>query len=163
MNTQKKILVTYFSCSGVTKRVAETLVQATGADIFEIKPAEAYTSADLNWTDKKSRSSLEMKDSSSRPETVGIVDNMAAYEVVFVGFPIWWYTAPTIIRTFLEKYDFSNKTLIPFATSGSSGIGTVAQDLANSVTPNAKWSPGRRFNGSVGKEELKSWVESLQL
>ena len=122
-----KSLVTYFSASGVTKKVAEKLAEAAGADLFEIKPEVAYTEADLNWMDKKSRSSIEMNDKSFRPAIAEKYNNMADYDVVYVGFPIWWYVAPTIINTFLESYDFSGKTIVLFATSGGSGFGnTVA-------------------------------------
>ena len=115
-----KTLVAYFSASGVTRRVAENLATAAGADIYEIRPAVPYTSADLNWMDKKSRSTVEMKDKSSRPELADTDADIASYDKIFVGFPIWWYTAPTIINTFLESYDFSGKTIVLFATSGGS-------------------------------------------
>lgn len=118
-----KILVAYFSASGVTKNAAEKLAKAANADLFEIKPVRPYTDADLNWMDKKSRSTVEMNDLSSRPEIANKCENMGSYDVVFVGFPIWWYVEPRIIDTFLESYDFSGKTVIPFATSGGSGLG----------------------------------------
>ncbi|MDU2694527.1 MAG: flavodoxin, partial [Intestinibacter bartlettii] len=120
-----KSLVTYFSASGVTKKVAEKLAEAAGADLFEIKPEVAYTEADLNWMDKKSRSSIEMNDKSFRPAIAEKCNNMADYDVVYIGFPIWWYVAPTIINTFLESYDFSGKTIVLFATSGGSGFGNT--------------------------------------
>lgn len=116
-------LVAYFSASGVTAKVAETLAEAIGADIFEIEPKVPYTKADLDWTNRQSRSSIEMNDPASRPAIAGVRDNMADYDTLFVGFPIWWYVAPTIINTFLESYDLTGKTIIPFATSGGSGIG----------------------------------------
>ena len=119
----KKILVAYFSASGVTERAAKALAKAAKADLFEIKPEIPYTDADLNWMDKKSRSSVEMNNPAPRPAIAEKVANMEQYEAVFVGFPIWWYVAPTIINTFLESYDFSGKTIIPFATSGGSGMG----------------------------------------
>ena len=122
----KKILVAYFSCTGTTRRVAQGLAAAVGADVYEIMPAVPYTRADLDWTDSSSRSSVEMKDASSRPEIAGRVDNMDDYDAVFVGFPIWWYVAPHIVDTFLESYDFSGKTVVPFATSGGSGCGARA-------------------------------------
>lgn len=131
-------LVAYFSCTGTTKSVAEILADVAGADLYEIKPEVPYTNADLNWMDKKSRSSVEMKDPSSRPAIAGKVSNMMEYEVVFVGFPIWWYTAPNIINTFLESYDFSGKTIIPFATSGGSGFGKTVEKLKNSVSQRQK-------------------------
>ena len=116
-------LVAYFSASGVTAKVAETLAEAIGADIFEIEPKVPYTEADLNWMNKNARSTIEMNDPASRPEIAAKRDNMADYDTIFVGFPIWWYVAPTIINTFLESYDLTGKTIIPFATSGGSGIG----------------------------------------
>ena len=118
-----KKLVAYFSASGTTKKAAERLAKATGADLFEIKPKVPYSSADLNWMDKKSRSSVEMSDPSSRPEIAEKIPNLADYDTVFLGFPIWWYVAPRIINTFVESYDFTGKTLVPFATSGGSGMG----------------------------------------
>lgn len=119
----KKMLVAYFSASGVTAKAAKKLAEVAGADLFEIRPAVPYTSADLNWMDKKSRSSVEMNDPAFRPAIAGKMEGMEQYDVVFVGFPIWWYVAPTIINTFLESYDFSGKTIVPFATSGGSGMG----------------------------------------
>ena len=131
---ENKSLVTYFSASGVTKKVAEKLAEAAGADLFEIKPEVAYTEADLNWMDKKSRSSIEMNDKSFRPAIAEKCNNMADYNVVYVGFPIWWYVAPTIINTFLESYDFSGKTIVLFATSGGSGFGNTVAELKGSVS-----------------------------
>ena len=127
-----KTLVAYFSASGVTKRTAENLAAAAEADLYEIRPAVPYTSADLNWMDKSSRSTIEMKDKSSRPELADTDADIDAYDRIFVGFPIWWYTAPAIIKTFLESYDFSGKTIILFATSGGSGLGKTAKDLEGS-------------------------------
>ena len=141
-----KKLVAYFSASGTTKRAAEHLAKAEGADLFEIKPAVPYTSADLNWMDKKSRSSVEMSDPSSRPEIAGKLANMAEYDMVFIGFPIWWYVAPRIIDTFVESYDFSGKILVPFATSGGSGMGKTVDELKK-LCPNADWKAGRMLNG----------------
>ena len=125
----KRKLVAYFSASGVTKRAAERLAKAAGADLFEIKPAVPYSQADLDWTNKKSRSSVEMGNPDSRPEIAERLENMEEYDTVFLGFPIWWYVAPTIIDTFLESYDFSGKTIVPFATSGGSGFGRTAEVL----------------------------------
>ena len=127
-----KKLVAYFSASGVTAKVAETLAEAIGADIFEIEPKVPYTEADLNWMDKKARSTIEMNDPASRPEIAAKRDNMKDYNTIFVGFPIWWYVAPTIINTFLESYDLTGKTIIPFATSGGSDIGKTNERLAPS-------------------------------
>ncbi|MDD2972057.1 MAG: flavodoxin [Lachnospiraceae bacterium] len=159
----KKILVAYFSASGVTAKVAKKLAEAVGADLFEIEPESPYTSADLNWTDKKSRSSVEMNDPAFRPAIAGKVDGMEQYEVVFVGFPIWWYVAPTIINTFLESYDFSGKTIIPFATSGGSGMGKTNERLAPSC-PGASLLKGKMLNGSLSQAELETiqnWLEEI--
>ena len=156
-----KSLVAYFSASGVTGKVAEVLAKAAGADLHEIKPAVPYTSADLNWMDKKSRSSVEMADPSSRPEIANKVENMDQYDTVFVGFPIWWYVAPTIINTFLEQYDFSGKKIVLFAASGGSGFGKTASALKNSVSASAQIVEGRLLNGRVQEAELKDWVKTL--
>ncbi len=158
-----KSLVAYFSASGVTKRVAEKLATVVKGDIYEITPESPYTSADLNWMDKNSRSSIEMKDHSSRPEIAGTVKNMEEYNVVYVGFPIWWYVAPTIINTFLESYDFSGKTVIPFATSGGSGMGNTLNELKPSCSSNTKWCEGKRFSSSVSENELEDWVNGLNI
>ena len=131
---ENKSLVAYFSASGVTKKVAEKLSDAVGADLFEIKPKVKYTKADLDWMDTKSRSSIEMNDKSFRPTISEKCDNMDKYDVVYVGFPIWWYVAPTIINTFLESYDFSGKTIVLFATSGGSGFGDTVKGLRGSVS-----------------------------
>lgn len=138
-----KILVAYFSASGVTKNAAEKLAKAANADLFEIKPVRPYTDADLDWTDKKSRSTVEMNDLSSRPEIANKCENMGSYDVVFVGFPIWWYVEPRIIDTFLESYDFSGKTVIPFATSGSSGLGKTAENFKKLLGANATVKDGK--------------------
>jgi flavodoxin len=161
--TMSKKLVAYFSASGVTRRVAETLSDAAGADLYEIKPQVPYTKADINWQDKNSRSSVEMADKSSRPAIADKDANIGTYDVVFVGFPIWWYIAPTIINTFLESYDFAGKTIIPFATSGSSGIGNTVVELKLSVADSAKILCGKMLNGRQTKESLTAWVQSLGL
>ena len=153
----KKVLVAYFSASGVTRGVAQTLAEVAGADLHEIKPAQPYTEADLDWRDKESRSTLEMKDKSSRPAITGMLKNMADYKVVYVGFPIWWYTCPTIINTFMEAYDFTGKTVIPFATSGGSSIEKACADLKEAY-PDIRWGEGRLLN-DITKEELQSWVK----
>lgn len=158
-----KSLVTYFSASGVTEKVAEKVAEATGADIFEIKPEVAYTSADLNWMDKKSRSSVEMNDKSFRPAIAEKCNNISEYDVVYVGFPIWWYVAPTIINTFLESYDFSGKTIVLFATSGGSGFGKTVSELKGSVSDTTVIKEGKVFNSGISKEQLLSWVNSLGL
>ena len=154
-----KKLVAYFSASGSTKAVAERLAGAIGADLFEIKPAVPYTDADLNWHNKNSRSSVEMADPNSRPEISEKLDNMADYDTVFVGFPIWWYVAPTIIDTFLESYDFSGKALVPFATSGGSGMGKTV-DVLRKVCPDAVWKDGKRLNG-MNDKKLADWANNI--
>ena len=151
-----KKLVAYFSASGSTKKAAERLAKAADADLFEIRPAIPYTSADLNWMDKKSRSSVEMNDPDSRPEIAGMIPNMADYDTVFIGFPIWWYVAPHIIHTFLESYDFDRKTLVPFATSGGSGMGRTVDELRK-LCPNADWKAGKLVNG-VSDQALAAWA-----
>ena len=158
----KKILVAYFSASGVTAKAAWKLSEAIGADLHEIKPEVPYSSADLNWMDKKSRSSVEMNDPSSRPAIAEKLPDMEKYDVVFVGFPIWWYVAPTIINTFLENYDFSGKTIIPFATSGGSGMGKTNAKLKPSC-PGATLLQGRLLNGNLSEDSLKKWVKDLNL
>lgn len=159
----KKALVAYFSCTGTTKSVAEILADVAGADLYEIKPEVPYTAADLNWMDKKSRSTMEMKDPSSRPAISGKVSNMGEYDIVFLGFPIWWYVAPTIINTFLESYDFSGKTIILFATSGGSVFGKTVEKLKGSVSPDTKIKEGRILNGKPSRVELASWIKDLGL
>lgn len=154
-------LVAYFSASGVTAAVAENLAEAAGADLYEIKPEVPYTKEDLNWMDKQSRSSVEMKDKSSRPAIADKDAQVEKYDTVFIGFPIWWYVAPTIINTFLESYDFSGKTIILFATSGSSGFGNTVEGLQGSVADSTVIKEGKILNGGPSKEELASWVESL--
>lgn len=155
----KKTLVAYFSASGVTRNAAQQLAEVADADIYEIQPEVAYTDADLDWRDKQSRSSVEMADPTSRPAIKGKVDNIADYDVVFIGFPIWWYTAPTIINTFIEANDLKGKTVIPFATSGGSTIDKSAEDLKKAY-PNLNWKEGKLLNG-VSKEDMKSWVKGL--
>ncbi|MBS6643187.1 MAG: NAD(P)H-dependent oxidoreductase [Clostridiaceae bacterium] len=153
-------LVAYFSASGVTAKAAKKLAEAAAADLYEIRPAVPYTAADLNWMDKKSRSSLEMGDPSSRPEITGRVEDMDAYDVVFLGFPIWWYVAPSIINTFLEQYNFSGKKIVLFATSGGSGFGKTAENLRRSAAE-ADIVEGRMMNGGVSEAELAEWINTL--
>lgn len=155
-----KTLVACFSAGGATARLAKTLAGALSADLFEIKPKVPYTDADLDWMDKKSRTTLEMKDPNSRPEIVGVPENIDEYDRIFVGFPIWWYVAPTIINTFLESCDLSGKTIIPFATSGGSDMGATNERLASSC-PGAKLLPGRVFKSFEDESTLKNWAESL--
>ena len=156
----KKMLVAYFSASGVTAKAAWKLSEAAGADLYEIEPEVPYSRADLDWTNKKSRSSVEMNDPASRPAIEGKMEGMEQYDVIFVGFPIWWYVAPTIINTFLESYDFSGKTIVPFATSGGSGLGKTNERLEPSC-PGATLLKGKMLNGSLSQEELKAWAQSL--
>lgn len=156
-----KKLVAYFSASGITAKVAEDLADAIGADIFEIRPEVPYTKADLNWMDKKSRSTIEMSSPDSRPAIAAKRDNMDEYDTIFVGFPIWWYIAPMIINTFLESYDFSGKTIILFATSGGSGFGKTVDNLKCSVSDSTVIKEGKLLNGRPSVSELQQWVESL--
>lgn len=153
-------LVAYFSASGVTAGVAKKLAEAAGADLYEIRPKTPYTPADLNWNNSGSRSSVEMRDKSSRPEMADRTADIKPYDVVFLGFPIWWYVAPTIINTFLEAYDFAGKTIILFATSGGSGFGKAVEGLRPSA-PGAVIREGRLFNRRASVEELKKWADSL--
>ena len=154
-----KSLVAYFSASGVTAKAAEMLAKAADADLYEIKPEKPYSDADLDWTDKKSRSSIEMTDPSSRPAITGKISNMADYNVVYVGFPIWWYVAPTIINTFLEKYDFTGKKIVLFATSGGSGFGNTVSELKISAH-DAVIVEGKVFH-KAAKQEIAEWVRSI--
>lgn len=153
------ILIAYFSCSGVTKSVAQSIANVTGGDLFEIEPKQPYTSADLNWMDKNSRSTVEMKNPNSRPEIAKTVPNMEQYDTIYVGFPIWWYVAPTIINTFIESYNLSGKTIVPFATSGGSGAGKTVEVLKKS-SPNANWKPCKLLN-HTSKDSIASWINSL--
>ena len=156
---EMKTLVAYFSASGVTKGVAGQLAEVAGADLHEIKPETPYTDADLDWRDKQSRSTVEMKDKNSRPAITDKLKNMQDYDVVYVGFPIWWYTAPTIINTFMEAYDFKGKTVIPFATSGGSSIKKACEDL-EATYPDVNWKEGKLLN-MTSKKELETWVKGL--
>ena len=155
-----KILVAYFSASGVTGSVAKKLAEATGADIYEIKPAVKYTPADLNWQDSSSRSSVEMRDKTSRPAIADKSADISGHDVIFLGFPIWWYVAPTIINTFLEAYDFSGKKIVLFATSGGSGFGKAVEGLKPSA-PRASIQEGKLFRSSVSVNDLKKWAETF--
>ncbi len=155
-----KRLVAFFSASGVTAQAAKTLAEAAGAGLYEIRPQTPYTSEDLNWRDKDSRCSREMNDRSFRPPLADRDAPVADCDTIFLGFPIWWSTAPTIILTFLESYDFSGKTIVLFATSGGSGLDRSAVDLKDSVK-GAALQAGRLLNGKPSKEELAAWVDSL--
>ena len=154
-----KVLVTYFSASGVTAKTANKLAKEVDGDLFEIEPKEKYTSADLNWMDKKSRSSVEMNDKKFRPEIVKADIDMSAYDTVILGFPIWWYVAPTIVNTFLESYDFTGKKIVLFATSGGSGFGNTVKELKPSA-PGAEIVEGKLLN-RASKQEIADWVKSL--
>lgn len=158
-----KYLVAYFSAGGRTAKAAKLLAEAAGADLYEIKPAIPYTRADLSWINKKSRSSLEMKDKACRPPLADNDAEVEEYDAIFLGFPIWWFTAPRIIRTFLESYDFSEKTVILFATSGGSNLGATDQELQSSVSPTCVVKNGRMLNGRLHKDDLAAWVRSLHL
>lgn len=152
-----KVLVAYFSAGGSTAKVASNLASAISADLFEIRPAIPYTSADLNWNNKNSRSSVEMNDRNCRPAIADKVENMDQYDVVFVGFPIWWYREPSIIDTFMEAYVFSGKTVVPFATSGGSGLGNSSKNM-QALAKGAKVVEGKRFNVRASQDELKNWA-----
>ena len=153
-----RTLVAYFSASGTTARVAKDLAEAVSADLFEIEPEQPYSRADLNWNDKGSRTTIEMNDEACRPAIAGEVADMAAYDAVFVGFPVWWYVEPRIIDTFLEAYDFSGKTVVPFATSGGSGLGKAPQRM-QALASGAKVLAGGLLNGRPSKAELARWAE----
>ena len=154
-----KKLVAYFSAGGTTKKVAEVIAESAGADLFEVESKVAYTKADLNWMDKKSRSSVEMNDRKFRPEIVSTAIDVNAYDEIILGFPIWWYVAPTIVNTFLETYDFSGKKIVLFATSGGSGFGNTVRELQPSA-PEAHIVEGRLLNGA-SRQEINDWVKTL--
>ena len=153
-----KVLVAVFSASGVTKRVGQEIARISGGDFFEIVPVERYTNADLNYMNSRSRSSVEMNDPSARPELAGRVSDMESYDTVIIGFPIWWGVAPRIIETFLESYDFSGKTIIPFCTSGGSGVGRSDTALHKNVSGNVNWGKGVQIN-RPNESTIKSWLE----
>jgi len=156
-----KKLVAYFSASGITAKLAKTLSLAVDADLFEIKPEQPYTKADLDWTNSKSRSSIEMKEKKDfRPAIANKVENMEQYDTIYIGFPIWWYIAPTIINSFLEQYNLSGKTIIPFATSGGSGMGNTNTELKNSCK-GATLKEGKRFSANATESEIKAWANEL--
>lgn len=159
----KNTLVAYFSASGVTRNVAKALAKITGADLYEICPETHYTDADLNWNNKNSRSSKEMQDKSSRPALADTNAGVENYDTIFLGFPIWWYTAPMVVRTFLEAYDFSGKTIVLFATSGGSGFGRTVDDLKDSISPSAVIREGKVFRSQVSESELEKWIYTIKL
>lgn len=158
-----KKLVAYFSASGVTAHAAKLLAEAALADLFEIKPEVPYTKADLDWTNKKSRSSIEMRDKTFRPAIAEMCMNMDRYDTLFLGFPIWWYVAPTIINTFLESYDFSGKTIILFATSGGSDFGKTVEELKCSVSDQTLLKEGILLNGNLSTSSLQTWIKSINI
>lgn len=155
-NKNMKTLVAYFSASGTTRKAAERLAKATGATLCEIQPQQPYTDADLDWTDKQSRSNVEMENRNSRPAIKKLSVNIADYDIIYVGFPIWWYTCPTIINTFMESADFKGKTVIPFATSGGSTIAKACKDL-KAAYPEVNWKSGLLMNG-VSDSEINKWI-----
>lgn len=158
----KKALVAYVSYSGVTEKLAKTLSEIVEGDLFEIIPEVPYTASDLNWIDKKARSTVEMHDSSSRPAIKSRVENIQDYDVIFVGFPIWWYVAPTIINTFLESYDFSGKIIVPFFTSGGSGAGKTDDMLHPSCKDSVIWKSAKQLN-RVNRDAITEWLKNLNL
>ena len=159
--TEGGVLVAYFSATGTTKGVAEKLASAVGGDLYEIVPAEPYSDADLNWNDRESRSTREQNDKSVRPGIASKTLDLGGYTTIYVGFPIWWGEEPRILDTFVESYDFSGKTMIPFCTSSSSGIGSSGRNMEQ-LTSGATWLDGRRFGGSVSVDELRAWTDGLQ-
>ena len=156
----RNILVAVFSAGGTTKKVGEAIARIAGADFYEIVPKDVYTSADLDWTNRKSRSSVEMNDPSARPEIRSAVEDMASYDTVIIGFPIWWGVAPRIVETFLESYDFSGKTILPFCTSGGSGIGRSDTALHKNVSADAKWARGVQINRPE-EAEIRRWLDEV--
>ena len=158
-----RILVACFSAGGVTAKAAREIAAVENADYAEIRPEVPYTAEDLDWRNRQSRSSLEMSDPNCRPALAGCVENMAQYDVVFVGFPIWWGREPSVVDTFLTAYDFSGKKIIPFCTSGGSGIGNTAERIRSLVSESAYVDRGRRLGGEVSEADLKTWTEGLKL
>lgn len=156
----KKILVAYFSCGGDTAIAAKQIARITGADLFAIKPVVPYTDADLDWNDKNSRTSIEMR-TLEEPAIAEKVDNMADYDAVLLGFPIWWYIAPTIINGFLKSYDFSGKTVVPFATSGSSDILKAQAVLQSKTPPQTNWLPGKRIKSDMTIDDIEKWLKDI--
>lgn len=155
-----KILVAYFSCSGTTREVARELAAVANADLHEIVPEQPYTDADLNWNNRQSRSSVEMRDVTSRPAIAGRVSSMEKYDVVFIGFPVWWYIAPTIVNTFIESHNFAGKKVIPFATSGGSGIANCEKNLRKAY-PEIDWCTGKLLNRPLSERQFSEWFETI--
>ena len=158
-----KKLVAFFSVSGVTARVAQEMMDVENADCFEIKPEAPFTKDDLDWTNKQSRSTLEMSDMNCRPAITGCVENMAQYDVIFVGFPIWWGREPSVVDTFLTGYSFAGKTIVPFCTSGGSGMGKTADRIRSLVGDGVTVDEGKRLGGELSPEDLRLWTEGLAL
>ncbi len=156
-----KTLVAFFSASGETQKLAQTLASVVDGTLYQIKPERPYTSADLNWQDKHSRSTIEMQDPACRPALAGSVEGISQYDTIFIGFPIWWYEAPRVIQTFLESYDLTGKTVIPFATSGGSDMGNTDSILQRSA-PKAGWKLGKRLKATASAQEVTDWLKSLQ-
>ena len=161
--TTSNILIAYFSCTGNTRSIAVHIANTLNATLYEIKPQVPYTTEDLNWRNSSSRSSMEMNNSSTRPGISGTLESLSNYDIVFLGYPIWFGQAPRIINTFLESYDFSGKTIIPFCTSGSSGIGSSATNLHRLVAANTKWLSGTRFSGNASRNTVGEWVNNLNI
>ncbi|MCM1500078.1 MAG: Ig-like domain-containing protein [Clostridium sp.] len=161
--SEKRSIVVYFSCTDNTKTIAEYVAESAGADIYRIEPSVPYTTADLNYSDADSRTSKEQNDATARPGIAGSLPSLNDYEVVYLGFPIWWGQAPKIMYTFIENYDLSGKIVVPFCTSGGSGIGTSATNLQAADTSQATWLPGRRFSGSSPQSDVVSWLAGLEL
>lgn len=159
---EKKCLVAYFSATNTTEGVAEHIADGLNADLYEIVPEDPYTDTDLNYNDNNSRTTIEMNDPDNRPAISGSVENMEQYDIVFIGYPIWWGEAPRIVSTFIESYDFSGKTIVPFCTSGGSGLGSSATNLEQ-LTSDSKWIKGQRLNGSDSEDTVMKWVNSLGL
>jgi len=159
---ESKVLVAYFSATGTTEGVAEHIADGLNADIYEIVPKEPYTDADLNYNDNNSRTTIEMNDPDTRPAISGSVEDMDQYDIVFIGYPIWWGEAPRIVSTFVESYDFSGKTIVPFCTSGGSGMGSSATNLEQ-LTSGAEWLSGERLSGSDSQDTVMEWVNGLGL
>lgn len=156
-----KTLVAFFSASGETKKLAQTLASVVNGTLYQIRPETEYTPADLDWQDKHSRSTVEMQDPACRPALAGVVEDMEQYDTIFIGFPIWWYEAPRVIQTFLESYDLTGKTVIPFATSGGSGMGNTDSILQRSA-PKAAWKLGKRLKATASAQEITDWLKSLK-
>lgn len=159
---ENHVLVAYFSATGNTEHIAQYIQTALDADLYEIVPEEPYTGDDLNYSDDSCRANREQNDPDARPAIAGALEHPEDYDVVFLGYPIWWGAAPKIIHTFLERYDFGGATIVPFCTSGSSDIGSSAENL-HALTPDANWLSGQRFSGSASQEEVAAWVEKLEL